>query len=184
MLCKCGCGKETKYAGHKYIHGHNRRGKPSLNWKGGRTRNRGYVLVWKPDHPKAIRGYVPEQVIVAENLLGKPVPNNVVIHHYGKKDENDKLVICQDKIIIDYYTEERGAKHVVILIGGSVRTVEQYRHTENLASSTERAQPHHNGYERMFHMKCKLEYNKNHRSKDKAPKFIDEELDELINFKQ
>ena len=59
---------------------------------------RGYKRVYKPDHPRAgINGQVYEHTLIAEKALDKLLPKGVEVHHYGKKTDNTKLVICQDQ---------------------------------------------------------------------------------------
>jgi hypothetical protein len=55
---------------------------------------RGYVRVWCPDHPKADKnGVVLKHILIAEDALGKYLPDGAVIHHASK----EALVICQDQ---------------------------------------------------------------------------------------
>jgi hypothetical protein len=67
-------------------------------WKGGRTIDSdGYVKILMPDHPRANGGrYVREHILVAENALGKPLPEGAQVHHVNGKGDNKILVICQD----------------------------------------------------------------------------------------
>lgn len=53
------------------------------NWKGGRTvASHGYVLIKKPDHPRAdCRGYVYEHILVAEQAIGRPIRPGEQVHH-------------------------------------------------------------------------------------------------------
>jgi len=53
------------------------------NWKGGRTTTEhGYVLVKRPDHPRAdSRGYVYEHILVAEQMIGRPLNPGEEVHH-------------------------------------------------------------------------------------------------------
>lgn len=53
------------------------------NWKGGRSiASNGYVLIKRPDHPRAdCRGYVYEHILVAEQLIGRPVHKGEQVHH-------------------------------------------------------------------------------------------------------
>ena len=115
--CACGCGQKTKIAKRtrgkqgntkgeplRYILGHSMKGvkmENSHKWKGGRVKdNQGYVLVYKPNHNRAkTNGYVQEHIVVAEKVLGKPLPKNAVVHHVnGNRADNRKknLVICEN----------------------------------------------------------------------------------------
>ena len=64
----------------------------SLNprWKGGRRKiKKGYILIRKPDHPRASDGYVFEHIFVWEKCHNKPVPKGYQVHHMnGIKDDN------------------------------------------------------------------------------------------------
>lgn len=115
--CQCGCGGKTLVAkktrtadGHikgqpkRFINGHNMRGKTgknSPNWKGGRTHDgNGYIKINQPSHPRASsKGQIPEHILVAERIFGKPLPLGAVIHHKDGNPANNNpsnLVICQD----------------------------------------------------------------------------------------
>lgn len=62
------------------------------NWRGGRSKHKaGYLMVWKPDHPRARTGvgYVFEHILVMEDLLGRYLlPDETVHHRNGIKDDN------------------------------------------------------------------------------------------------
>lgn len=113
-LCECGCGGRTSVAEYglkrlgwikgqpkRFISGHNSRGANNVAWRGGRKRHqKGYILVWAPDHPRADRhGCVYEHVLIAQQVLGKPLPAKAQVHHVnGVKDDNRhcNLVVCHD----------------------------------------------------------------------------------------
>jgi len=69
-----------------------RSGEQHPNWKGGRIRSSyGYILIYAPDHPKAksYRGYVLEHRLVMEQLLGRYLESNELVHHKnGDKTDN------------------------------------------------------------------------------------------------
>lgn len=105
-LCKCDCGNEIVTRGSLLRGGRTRscgclknelsseRCRPGENhpgWKGGRRiDSRGYVLVMKPDHPRADpSGYVLEHRLVAERALGEYLKPKHVIHHInGDRADN------------------------------------------------------------------------------------------------
>ena len=110
-LCECGCGQPAPIArwtnrrqgavrGHplRFVHGHNHRNRTGAKnpmwgkrreqasgWKGGRRIVDGYVLIRRPDHPRACGGYVFEHILVAEQMLGRPLEPGEEVHH---RDEN------------------------------------------------------------------------------------------------
>ena len=111
-LCRCDCGTEREVTGISlragqskscgcYLKelGRKRIGESNPSWKGGEYINdAGYVMKYLPDHPRATsNGYVREHIIISERALGKPIPKNAQIHHYGEVGDNSKLVICQDQ---------------------------------------------------------------------------------------
>lgn len=61
----------------------------------------GYRRILIPGHPRAnIRGYVSEHILIAERVLGRPLPAAVVVHHNdrdGMNNANENLVICPDQ---------------------------------------------------------------------------------------
>ncbi len=114
--CECGCGQKTKIqtkndfnAGlisgkpARFIQSHNMRlhGEKSISWNGGTfISSQGYVLVKNDEHPRrTANGYVPEQILVVESIIGKFLPYGAVVHHInGDKSDNinTNLVLCQD----------------------------------------------------------------------------------------
>ena len=107
-LCECGCGQATTIAPQtnskrgwvrgqpvRFIHNHQTKGK----W-GPAVHAEGYVQRMVPGHPRATKkGYVPEQVLVVEKILGKFLPLTAIVHHdNGVRDDNrpENLVVCQD----------------------------------------------------------------------------------------
>ena len=52
-------------------------------WRGGRTVDKaGYTLLYRPEHPNCnSNGYVREHRIVCEQILGRPLRREEVVHH-------------------------------------------------------------------------------------------------------
>jgi hypothetical protein len=54
----------------------------------------------RPDHPRASAGCVAEHVLLAEQALGRYLPDGAEVHHVDGNVTNNtgsNLVICQDK---------------------------------------------------------------------------------------
>lgn len=55
----------------------------------------GYIVVYKPEHPNAMRGgnwdgYIYEHILVAEEFLGRPLRDNEVVHHLDFNRSNNR----------------------------------------------------------------------------------------------
>jgi len=98
-LCRCACGNEHRVMGGNLRSGSvascgkclPRHGEHATNWKGGRRKNRvGYILVYAPDHPNALKhGYILEHRLVMSQHLGRPLRPDENVHHInGTKDDN------------------------------------------------------------------------------------------------
>ena len=59
-------------------------------WKGGRNKHpKGYILIYKPDHPFAMKRYVFEHRLVMEKHLGRYLTPKEKVHHINEiKDDN------------------------------------------------------------------------------------------------
>ena len=67
------------------------RGSGHYHWRGGRIeRASGYVWIHLPNHPNAMRrGYVLEHILVAAQILSRPIlPGEHVHHRNGIKNDN------------------------------------------------------------------------------------------------
>lgn len=72
-----------KFCGRSGLHCH--------LWKGGRIKSsQGYILVRNSEHLRAdCRGYVPEQILIAEQTYGIPLSKREAVHHINFiKDDN------------------------------------------------------------------------------------------------
>ena len=66
------------------------RGEDHYNWKGGkRSDGRGYIKIYKPDHPFNNRGSVLEHRLIIEKTIGRYLQPDEIVHHInGTKDDN------------------------------------------------------------------------------------------------
>lgn len=76
-------------------------GSGNNQWRGGKYKNScGYICVYAPNHPFAIKNHVKEHRLVAEHAIGKYLDKRHEVHHInGIKDDNRpcNLVICEDR---------------------------------------------------------------------------------------
>jgi hypothetical protein len=107
-LCKCDCGTVREVQRHDLTSGesascgclHNEnlgikssqaKGDKNPNWKGGRSLGtRGYIFRYVPDHPYAYNGYILEHRAVMEEILGRILDPEEVVHHIDGKKENNE----------------------------------------------------------------------------------------------
>jgi len=97
-LCACGCGlpvRKNRGRWRRFRLGHVARlqpkGRSALRWKNGTTRQRGYVLVQMPHHPRANKntGYVRRSIIVVEQALRRSLrPDEAVYHRNGQRNDD------------------------------------------------------------------------------------------------
>lgn len=61
-----------------------------IRWKGGRYKSHGYIYIYAPDHPDAMKqGYILEHRLVMEEKLGRRLLPSEQPHHInGIKDDN------------------------------------------------------------------------------------------------
>ncbi len=60
-------------------------------WKGGIKKFRGYVFIWKPEHPNAdSNGYVKRSRLVVEKTLGRYLKSNEIPHHKNEIKDDDR----------------------------------------------------------------------------------------------
>lgn len=110
-LCECGCGQKTAIATissrkagrfkglpYRFIRGHNphKRGAESPFFKGIRHSARGYILVYRPDHPHAYKkgsnvGYIFEHRIVWEAANGRFLEPHEIIHHVNHDRADNRI---------------------------------------------------------------------------------------------
>lgn len=101
--CECECGTRRNICSNNLSAGrtlscgcrvadwnraHTRESSPS--WKGGRIVQDGYVLVYRPEHPRAKKnGYVREHTVIMEESIDRYLIKGEEVHHInGVKDDN------------------------------------------------------------------------------------------------
>lgn len=63
-------------------------------------RRNGYIYIYAPDHPRQINGRVPEQILIAERVIGRLLKPTEVVHHInGNKidNRNGNLLVCESR---------------------------------------------------------------------------------------
>lgn len=117
----------------------NQRLERNNNWRGGVTLSpatgkrapfldRGYRLVYKPEHPHAMKaGYVYEHVLVALNAASlERLPQGHCVHHINlRKDDNrpENLEICSHKIHQAHHTKLEELAVQLLLDTGKVKFI-------------------------------------------------------------
>ena len=88
----------------------------SPNWKGGKRTGRTdeYIQVYKPDHPNATKeGYMMEHRLVMEQMIGRYLTKDEVVHHKNKKrfdNRPDNLQLMTFKEHMAFHMRERWKK--------------------------------------------------------------------------
>jgi len=63
----------------------------SPRWKGGTFVSRGYVMVYKPEHPRASKwGYIKRAILVLEEKLGRTIADGCDAHHINGIKSDDR----------------------------------------------------------------------------------------------
>jgi len=70
-----------------------KKGKNNPNWKGGEKKDgRGYILIWKPDHPHSTKqGYVKRARLIMEQHIGRYLEPGEVVHHKNEIRDDDSI---------------------------------------------------------------------------------------------
>lgn len=161
-FCECGCGEKTNLAPQtctskgwvkgeprRFILGHSNRGELHGNWKGGQWKQGNYMMV------KVTNGYKKEHRLIAEKVLGKPLPPEAVVHHYNGYDSEHKaqLVICENQAYhLLLHRRERALKDCGHANWRKCHHCHEHDKAENLYINS------NNGA--VFHRSCRAKYQR------------------------
>jgi HNH endonuclease len=66
-------------------------GERNPNWKGSHVGTRGYTYISRPGHPRAMKSeYVKRADLVAEEMLGRPLRDDEIVHHKNHDRLDDR----------------------------------------------------------------------------------------------
>ncbi len=138
------------------------------HWRGGRYLNdAGYVMVYKPGHRRSMaNGYVREHILIAEKALGKELPPDAQVHHYGEIGDNSKIMICQDQ---EYHRLIHSRQRAMADCGDAdkrkCKFCREYDSIENLFAKPYRNKKGQLGGWNIYHRKCENKYDRERRAK-------------------
>lgn len=131
-----------------------------MNWKGGKSLDADGYKLTRMEHARSRKnGYVADHILVAEKALGRPLPDGAVVHHYGKKTENAKLVICQDQ---GYHALIHAREKALLSCGNA-----NFRKCQFCKEWDDPANMVRNSSRGHYHRKCHAEYEMRRRYANK-----------------
>jgi len=95
-----------------------RAGDKASNWKGGRRVADGYIYLYVPNHPSATsnKPYVQEHRLVMEDVLGRFLESDEVVHHKDGNRQNNEVDNLEVKSRGRHLHEHFKASHDVLLL--------------------------------------------------------------------
>lgn len=107
FICEC-CGKEFGRPRRENIKGKkvrycsrdcaNKSSRTPLIKQKTRNKTRGYISIWKPEHPNNYNGRVREHILVMEKMIGRHLKEGEIVHHINYiEDDNreENLYLCE-----------------------------------------------------------------------------------------
>jgi hypothetical protein len=67
----------------------------------------GYVAIHAPDHPRAVGYYVLEHILIAEQMLGRPLADNEIVHHKNRCPWDNRPANLKVTTRIPHWTHHR-----------------------------------------------------------------------------
>ena len=131
-----------------------KQGSDHPNWRGGKKFKKGYVYILQRNHHLADNyGYIRENILIAEKILGKPLPESAVVHHAnedGSDNRKENLVICQDRAYHNLLHQRmRALKACGHANWRKCNICKVYDNPKNLSIN-----------KAVYHQECKHKYNK------------------------
>jgi len=116
--CECNCGElipiintKGKPARFKNHHNIGLKKEKSLHWNGGQHIKDGYIVTYKPDHPKCNKtGYIKQHRIIYEEFYKCCLLPNSVVHHIDKNRQNNNIENLM--VFVNHSTHEKFEKKV------------------------------------------------------------------------
>lgn len=93
----------------------------SYNGKRRRLDSNGYVYLYAPNHQRAKCGRVPEQILVMEHHLGRPIRPGEVVHHVNKIKTDNNIDNLELKTTTQHMRDHALERGLGTLIQGTPR---------------------------------------------------------------
>lgn len=134
-----------------------KKGKENPAWKGGRRLSNGYWKVHSPGHPRASYSYVFEHILIAEQMLGRPLLKDEEIHHMGRRDDNTRIKVCKNSAEHKrLHVRLRAVRAGALPSWRKCKYCKKYDKPENLYTNGSSA----------HHSACQNEHRREHRKKN------------------
>lgn len=91
-----------------------KKGKASIAWKGGRHKQLGYIMIYKPNHPFSDhRGYIREHRFIVEKIIGRFLKPREHCHHINRiRDDNRPENLMAFKTKSDHVSFDKWEKDI------------------------------------------------------------------------
>lgn len=65
-----------------------------------RHKTKGYISIWKPEHPRSLGGRVKQQILIMEKMIGRYLKEGEIVHHINYLEDDDReenLYLCNTR---------------------------------------------------------------------------------------